>query len=387
MPAVHSKKRWSNKFTYEEAVGRAAVALIGHPFDYAKILIQLGYEPLPPYPTKNIFGTPRLALPNLFTYLGYIRKIDGPFGYFRGVKYKIACSLLYNFVYINISDVARTLSSNQEETESADAESSSAQSEGSESTQRKQPKQLPPFSQENLRKTLEALMRETFCKFLSLAVSYPLHLMVIRSCAQFIGRETVYDTFTGGFKDIYENSGWSGFYAGFMPRFLYDVLVLWSTHGILLLVKGCVIDKLVSGETSSSKSLLETYVNGSISFILASAMYPFHVVSTVMACNGRSAASLEASALEGREFGDWIDCWKYLSSTNQLKRGPGLFWRYQPLPRKVNYSRGLGAGGEFILLNRITAQKSIAEWIGGQSTVGGSLVGELASALPASISL
>lgn len=327
MPAVHPKpidKRWSNKFTYDEAVGRAAVALVGHPFDYAKILIQLGYEPLPPYYTKNIFGKPRLALPNLFTYLGYIRKIDGPFGYFRGVKYKIACSLLYNFVYINISDVARTLSSQPEEVESTDATE-------------KQSKQLATFSQENLRKTLEALMRETFCKFLSLAVSYPLHVMVIRSCAQFVGRETIYDTFTGGFKDIYQNSGWSGFYAGFMPRFLYDVLVLWSTHGILLGVKGLIIDKLMSNDNNSSKSVFETYVAGSISFILSSNLYPFHVVSTVMACNGRSAASLEASALEGREFADWLECWKWLSSTNQLKRGPGLFWRYQPLAKKVHH--------------------------------------------------
>lgn len=320
-------RSWSNKFTYEEAVGRAAIALIGHPFDYAKILIQLGYEPLPPYPTKTIFGTPKLALPNVFRYMAYIRKVDGQFGYFRGVKYKIASTLIYNFVYINLNDVVKSLCESEENEEKKKQEDGDEESGSSSRTKKKA---VSAFSKEKVKETFDALMRETFCKFISLAAAYPMQLLVIRSCAQFIGRETIYDSFRNGIMDIYTNSGISGFYAGFMPRFLYDVFVLWSTHGILLLLKGAVLERMADPETmTASANGLDTYVAASVNFILSSAMYPFHVVSTVMACNGQSAASLEASALEGKEFMDWTECWRHLSSLGQLKRGSSLIFRYQ----------------------------------------------------------
>lgn len=328
-------RSWSNKFTYEEAVGRAAIALIGHPFDYAKILIQLGYEPLAPFPTKTIFGTPKLALPNVFSYLGHIRNMDGQFGYFRGVKYKIASTLIYNFVYINSNDLVKSLCESDEEEEKKKKE------EGDESGSRRRAVKKT-LSKEKLKETFDALMRETFCKFLSLAAAYPMQLLVVRSCAQFIGRETVYDSFRSGIRDIYTNSGISGFYAGFMPRFLYDVFVLWSTHGILLLIRGLVLDRMVDPETGNIAGTngLESYVAASVNFLLSSTMYPFHVVSTVMACNGRSAASLEAAALEGKEFLDWTECWRHLSSLGQLKRGSSLIFRYQAnQPHRFVYPR------------------------------------------------
>lgn len=320
-----SKVTWANRFTYEEAVGRVAIALIGHPFDYAKTLIQLGYEPMPPYPTKTIFGTPKLALPNVFKYMGYIRSTDGQFGYFRGVKYKIASTLIYNFVYINSTSIVKSLSDPEE-----DEEERKKREEGGESVEAK-PVVKKTFSKEKLKETFDALMRETFCKFISLAAAYPMQLLVVRSCAQFIGRETVYDSFRSGIRDIYTNSGISGFYAGFMPRFLYDVFVLWSTHGILLLIKGAVLDRMADPETGviAGGNGLESYVGASVNFLLSATMYPFHVVSTVMACNGRSAASLEASALEGKEFIDWTECWRHLSALGQLKRGSSLIFRYQ----------------------------------------------------------
>jgi carrier protein len=37
-----------------------------HPFDYAKTLIQIGFEPLPARHTKTLLGKPALALPSVF---------------------------------------------------------------------------------------------------------------------------------------------------------------------------------------------------------------------------------------------------------------------------------------------------------------------------------
>lgn len=42
-----------------------------HPFEYAKVLIQLGYEPIAPRPGRTIFGKDVLVLPNIFKYSKY----------------------------------------------------------------------------------------------------------------------------------------------------------------------------------------------------------------------------------------------------------------------------------------------------------------------------
>lgn len=47
---------------------RLGVSSALHPFEYAKVLIQLGYEPISPVPGKSILGRPVLALPNIFQY-------------------------------------------------------------------------------------------------------------------------------------------------------------------------------------------------------------------------------------------------------------------------------------------------------------------------------
>jgi len=113
-----------------------------------------------------------------------------------------------------------------------------------------------------------------------------------------------------------------------MPRFLYDVFLLWSTHGIILLAKGLILDRMRSEDAPDRGAPFESYLAATVNFLLASTMYPFHVVSTVMACNGTSAASINASALNP-ELVDWTEAWKHLSSLGQLKRGSSLLWRYQ----------------------------------------------------------
>lgn len=47
---------------------RLGVSAALHPFEYSKVLIQLGYEPISPIPGKSILGRPILALPNIFQY-------------------------------------------------------------------------------------------------------------------------------------------------------------------------------------------------------------------------------------------------------------------------------------------------------------------------------
>ncbi len=50
-------------------LGSAAKVLMAaatHPVDYAKTLIQIGHEPVPPRQAKTMLGRPALALPSVF---------------------------------------------------------------------------------------------------------------------------------------------------------------------------------------------------------------------------------------------------------------------------------------------------------------------------------
>nr|CAH7754769.1 unnamed protein product [Callosobruchus chinensis] len=62
MMSKQKENKWTN-FAL-----RVIVNTVSHPFEYAKILIQIGYEPIAPRPAKTIFGKPALKLPNIFEY-------------------------------------------------------------------------------------------------------------------------------------------------------------------------------------------------------------------------------------------------------------------------------------------------------------------------------
>lgn len=42
-------------------------------FHIKRFIFQIGYEPLPPRPTKTLLGRPALALPNVFGYSKCVR--------------------------------------------------------------------------------------------------------------------------------------------------------------------------------------------------------------------------------------------------------------------------------------------------------------------------
>jgi hypothetical protein len=52
--------------------------------------MQMGYEPLPAYRGRSLFGKEALYYPNVFRYLQYIYRTDGFLGLYRG----FGCSLL-----------------------------------------------------------------------------------------------------------------------------------------------------------------------------------------------------------------------------------------------------------------------------------------------------
>lgn len=61
-PREREERLWSS------VVSRILVNTISHPIEYAKVLIQIGHEPILPRETRTLFGKPALALPNIFQY-------------------------------------------------------------------------------------------------------------------------------------------------------------------------------------------------------------------------------------------------------------------------------------------------------------------------------
>ena len=53
-------------------VGKSAMTVVMHPIDYAKTLMQIGYEPLAPVASHTIFWRPVLRLPSVFAYMGFV---------------------------------------------------------------------------------------------------------------------------------------------------------------------------------------------------------------------------------------------------------------------------------------------------------------------------
>ena len=68
---------------------KASLTTLTHPLEYAKVLIQIGHEPIAPRHTKTFFGKPALALPSVFQYIGHIKKRDGFLGLYQGLAPKL----------------------------------------------------------------------------------------------------------------------------------------------------------------------------------------------------------------------------------------------------------------------------------------------------------
>lgn len=95
-----NKSDQNEYFEFNQQLGRIFVtSVIQHPLEYAKVLIQLDYQPLPSFPTRTIFGSPRIGLPGVFSYMRFIYRQDGLLGLYQGLGYKIASLIIYEGVF------------------------------------------------------------------------------------------------------------------------------------------------------------------------------------------------------------------------------------------------------------------------------------------------
>ncbi|KAL1402334.1 hypothetical protein pipiens_006142 [Culex pipiens pipiens] len=282
---------------------RLGVSTALHPFEYAKVLMQIGFEPIAPVPGRTLFGNPTMILPNVFQYAAYIKQVDGFAGCFRGLSAKILGNLLSAHYSERIADEL-----------------------GLEACEGKRGKKKDDRVESELDddddgvalddKFKKQLKRNLVVHTAGVIISQPFHVISIRMMAQFVGRERIYSGLWQSIREIWTQDGVFGFFTGFVPRLLCDL--------------GCLVISSSATYLASKYLIREAegrvYFSSISQFVVSSMFYPYHVVSTCMIVNG---SRLRAGSLPNMEpYRDWRDCYAKLRATGNHKRGNSLFFRY-----------------------------------------------------------
>jgi len=288
---AHRDNYWSNYGS------RIILNTASHPIEYAKVLIQIGYEPIAPKPCTTFFGKPALKLPNVLDYIKHIKKVDGFVGLYRGLVPKLCGNLV---CAITTEKIIQKYEGELNE----DDEDSTA-------------------NLNNKQKLLKDLKRDLVSRTGAIIISHPFHVITIRMMAQFVGDEAKYNGLFSSIAEIYKQNGISGFFSGLVPRVLGDIIFVLLASTLTFAVNSYVFDE----------ADLRVYTNATMSFLASAITYPFQVVSNCMAVSssGLAAGSPPFMPL----YTSWADCWFDLSNRNQLKRGSSLLIRYYTGPQVV----------------------------------------------------
>ncbi|KAG8226498.1 hypothetical protein J437_LFUL007380 [Ladona fulva] len=311
------------KVTWANYAFRYATITAAHPFEYSKLLIQLGHEPIAPWPTKTLFGRPALALPSVFQYVGYIKNIDGFSGCYRGLSLKLCDCLSSSLTFQYIREgwqFSWEKKTNRYTRTYGDIHINGDEGVGDEDEEESEEEELLSEKEERER-FLACLSRDVVGRTVAVVVSHPLHVMAVRTMAQFVGGETIYSGLFGSIQALYRESGITGFFSGVVPRLIGELLALIIGSTATFALNTYVIED----------PEIKTYTNGIVSFLATTVTYPFHVVSNCMAVTNCGLAAGSPPCM--LHYTSWTDCWSHLSRTGQLKRGSSLLWRYYTGPQ------------------------------------------------------
>lgn len=244
---------------------------VGYPLYLARTLIQLGYEPRQP----DEYG----RLPNLFKYMAIVRQERGHAALYTGLGYHLSAVVLKKSCY----DAFVSSTNHKRETNDS-----------------------------GVSEVVAVCIRESVFKIYSTIITYPVVTLGIGyiSTAFFGAKGTVDYTL-------------DTLYKGLMPKLIIEVTMVWVS-----IISRRLTLSLIDDEVG------QAIVSRVPPFIVQSLLYPFNVVSTVMADNGRSGMN--------PSFKDWRSCFQYLRANNQLKRGSAFLFRrdYQYLARSPHVVRG-----------------------------------------------
>ncbi|NXN13641.1 MTCH2 protein, partial [Indicator maculatus] len=289
----------------------SGLTVLSQPLMYVKVLVQVGYEPLPPTLGRNIFGRQIYQLPGLFAYAKHIVKVDGRAGLFKGLTPRLCSSAIGTIVH---GKVLQPGASKKE-----------------------------PVS--SLEQVLKETSREMVARSAATLITHPFHVITLRCMVQFIGRETKYSGTLSAFTTIYREEGILGFFAGLIPRLLGDILSLWLCNMLAYLINTYALENgvrapvEVSGLTVffvllqvSTMTEMKSYSQAVTGFFASMLTYPFVLVSNLMAVNN---CGLAGGLLPyAPTYSSWLDCWSQLHREGNMSRGNSLFFRKVPTGKR-----------------------------------------------------
>ncbi|CAL8079763.1 unnamed protein product [Orchesella dallaii] len=299
-----------------------------YPTQMTQILMQSGYEPFPPRRSVTLLGRPCLLLPSAVQYLKYIYEVDGIQGCFRGTFPRLMHQMLYTHIYHAGRRILgrRYIRSVVAKARLRDAEERQLGNQGALS--RRQSQNDDSETSESSSPGFWDHFREVFhdlsAKLATIVVTYPIHVVVIRSIAKFVGREyLIRPNVLGEIKAIYSDFGILGFYRGIIPKMLGETCQTLIVGALAFFVSN-------QAPGIEVRSLL----NLSFSVLVSAWTYQFNVVSTTMAVNG-SCLMVGQPPIHPIRYDNWVHCWRDLSKRNILTRGSSIMCRYYTGPTRL----------------------------------------------------
>lgn len=286
--AAQSKK---DELTWMNVLVRVFLNSATHPIEYAKVLIQLGHEPMQPYKSRTIFGREAFYYPSVFGYISFIKKRDGFKGCYRGLTPKLAANIVSGIAFQRVTESIKF--------KELDGEVNIEELTISERTQR----------------FLQNTSRESAGRAAAILASQPFHVIAVRCMAEFVGQDGQYTGVFTAVGIIYREQGILGFFCGLIPRLLCDLTALWLGKTLAHVINNYLVEDRD----------LKQYVSASMNFLAAALVYPLQVVSNCMAISGSGLVA--GSPPHMPVFDSWIDCYKHLRQIRGLKRGSSLLWR------------------------------------------------------------
>ncbi|NXR90703.1 MTCH2 protein, partial [Hypocryptadius cinnamomeus] len=306
----------------------SGLTVLSQPLMYVKVLVQVGYEPLPPTLGRNIFGRQVYQLPGLFSYAKHIVKVDGRAGLFKGLAPRLCSSAIGTVVHSKVLQLLPPDSSFPLQPGASKKE---------------------PVS--SLEHVLKETSREMVARSAATLITHPFHVITLRCMVQFIGRETKYSGTLSAFATIYREEGILGFFAGLIPRLLGDILSLWLCNMLAYLINTYALENGVGPAPGSgppprfggiqvllllpqvsTMTEMKSYSQAVTGFFASMLTYPFVLVSNLMAVNN---CGLAGGLLPyAPTYSSWLDCWSQLHREGNMSRGNSLFFRKVPAGKR-----------------------------------------------------
>ena len=276
-----------------------ARALTAHPLRLVKLLVQLGHEPVPPERRFNfLFQRYFYYYPGIIDYAGHIVHSEGWNGLYRGVGGAMVSDGVGAITAMALQPIITTA------VDSLPSYSGNTD-----------PREVGSLSY-LLTRTSRMFLVSVLSKCAVQIVIHPFEVVTIRSVAQFIGKETVYNEVWSSLREIYQAEGLSGLYSGLAPALLGHVCscIIYSSLALLF-------DIITSNISNNmGKVVVRTFIAFPLlAYIPQSISYPLNLMSSLMAVNDTGLAA--GAPPRYPAFKGMAGCFRYLKSSGNMYRG------------------------------------------------------------------